>query len=390
MLKREDKMADVSNKPVVRLMTGNEAVAEAAMAAGMRFYAGYPITPSTEIAEVLSRELPKLGGAFIQLEDEIASMSAIIGGSLTGAKVLTATSGPGFSLKQEAIGYACVAEIPCVVVNVQRGGPSTGLPTLPAQGDMMQARWGTHGDHPVVALCPISVQETYRLTVKAFNIAEQLRQPVILILDEIIGHVSEKVFIPTADELVIVDRKKPDVPPSEYLPYKHTEDLVPALAPFGQGYRFHVTGLLHEESGFPTNDSEIADRLVRRLMDKIELHRDVIDDWGESFLDDAETVIFAYGAVARTANNAVKRARAQGLKWGLFQPKSIWPFLDKQVAEVASNAKRIVVAEMNLGQLVYEVQRVAAGNCEVIPYNKIGGEPIHPDELFNFVAEGCK
>lgn len=371
------------------LMTGNEAVAEAAMDVGMRFFAGYPITPSTEIAEHLAGKLPRVGGVFIQMEDEIAAASAIIGGALTGAKVMTATSGPGFSLKQEAIGYACEAEIPSVWVNVQRGGPSTGLPTLPAQGDIMQARWGTHGDHSVVVLYPSSVQETYLLTVRAFNIAEALRTPVILLLDEVIGHVTEKVRLPRKEDLEIVERKTPDKPPETYLPYAFTDDLVPPLAPFGTGYRFHVTGLLHHESGFPSNDPEVARKLLVRLHDKIETaHRDIIDDWGTENIDDAEVVLFAYGAVARSARSAVKRARSEGKRWGLFRPRSIWPFLDAQVAALSERIDRFVVAEMNMGQLVGEVRRAVAGRCDVDLYSKVGGDPIHPDELYDFVAGG--
>ena len=383
-------MAELVRTRPARLMTGNEAIAEAAMDVGMRFFAGYPITPSTEIAEHLAQMLPRVGGVFIQMEDEIAAASAIIGASLTGAKVMTATSGPGFSLKQEAIGYACEAEVPSVFVDVQRGGPSTGLPTLPAQGDVMQARWGTHGDHFIVVLYPSSVQETYRLTVKAFNIAEALRTPVILLMDEIIGHVTEKVRLPLLEDLEIVERKRPDKPPETYLPYEYTEDLVPALAPFGTGYRFHVTGLLHQESGFPSNDSAVARRLLERLRDKIEVaHRDLIDDWDEQQTDDAEVVLFAYGAVARSARSAVKRARAEGKRWGLFCPRSIWPFLDGPVAALSKKVSRIVVAEMNMGQLVGEVQRVVAGRCAVDLFSKIGGEPIHPDELYDFVAGGA-
>jgi len=371
-------------------MTGNEAVAEAAMASGMRFFAGYPITPSTEIAEHLAMNLPRVGGVFIQMEDEIAAASAIIGASLTGTKVLTATSGPGFSLKQEAIGYACEAEVPAVFVDVQRGGPSTGLPTLPAQGDVMQARWGTHGDHHIVVLYPSSVQETYLLTIKAFNIAEALRTPVILLLDEIIGHVTEKVRLPRTEDLEIIDRKLPDKEPEEYLPYEHTDDLVPPLAPFGTGYRFHVTGLLHQESGFPSNDPEVARRLLLRLRDKIEnSHRDLIDDWDEEDVGDAEVVLFAYGAVARSARAAVKRARAEGKRWGLFRPRSIWPFLDAPIAALSEKVDRIVVAEMNLGQLVGEVQRAAAGRCRVDLFSKVGGEPVHPDELYDYIAGGA-
>jgi 2-oxoglutarate ferredoxin oxidoreductase subunit alpha len=371
------------------LLTGNEAVAEAAIDVGCRFYAGYPITPSTEIAESLAAKLPRLGGKFIQMEDEIASLSAVIGAALTGAKALTATSGPGFSLKQEAIGYACEAEIPCVIANVMRGGPSTGLPTHPAQGDVMQARWGTHGDHPIVAYCPESVQETYLLTVKSFNVSELLRNPVILLLDEIVGHVTEKVRLPFVEDLTIINRKTPSEPPSEYLPYRITEDLVPPLAAFGSGYRFHVTGLLHQESGFPSNDSAVAEALMLRLMAKVDYHLAQIEDNEEYLLEDADLILFAYGAVARSARSAVKRARAEGRRWGLFRPRCIWPFPEKRLFELAQGRKGIVCAEMNLGQLAGEVKKSVEGRVPVHSLGRVGGLAIHPDEIYDFALGRC-
>ena len=299
----------MTRNAAVKVMSGNEAVAAGALAAGVRFFAGYPITPSSEIAEELSVMLPKLGGVFIQMEDEIAAMGAVIGASLAGSKSLTATSGPGFSLKQENIGFACMAEVPVVIVNVMRGGPSTGSPTMPAQGDVMQVRWGTHGDHAIVVLVPNSVRESFDLTVRSFNLSEMLRTPVILLLDEIIGHVNEKLTMPESVE--VVDRKRPDVPPAEYKPYRHTEDKVPPMAAYGRdGYRFHVTGLAHDETGFPTNNPEEIEKLALRLHAKLERHRDQIVDVERVACDDAEIGIFAYGAdVALRVPNGARGAR---------------------------------------------------------------------------------
>jgi 2-oxoglutarate/2-oxoacid ferredoxin oxidoreductase subunit alpha len=375
----------------VRIMSGNEACAEAALAAGLRFYAGYPITPSSEIAEELAVRLPKVGGVFIQMEDEIAAMGAIIGASLAGQKSLTATSGPGFSLKQENIGFACMAEVPCVVVNVQRGGPSTGLPTMPAQGDVMQARWGTHGDHPAIALAPSSVLETYELTVRAFNLAERLRTPVILLLDEIIGHVNEKVRLPEPGSLEIVDRKGPDAPPSTFKPYRHTEDGVPPMAAFGSGgYRFHVTGLAHDETGFPTNKPEEIDRLNRRLNSKIEGQRAAIVQVTRVELDDAEIAVFAYGSVSRAARQAVQEARAKGIRVGLMRPLTLWPFPDKEVRELAGRVRRLIVPEMNLGQMAHEVEWAVCGACPVVPFGRVDGQPIRPAQILELIEQAAK
>lgn len=372
----------------VRLMQGNEACVEGAIAAGMRFFAGYPITPSTEIAELSALKLPRIGGKFIQMEDEIASMGAIIGASLTGLKSMTATSGPGFSLKQENFGYATIAEIPCVVVNVQRGGPSTGLPTSPAQGDVMQARWGTHGDHPVIALTPSSVKETFDLTIKAFNFAEKYRTPVILLMDEVIGHLREKVEISNVEEIEIFNRLRPDKDKDEYKPYEILEnEFTPRMAPFGEGYRYHVTGLVHDETGFPSNKTEVAEKLIKRLVDKVELNKDDIAIYENYMLEDAEVAIIAYGSTARSAKQAVRAARKMGLKVGLFKPMTIWPFLDKQVEELSNKVKHIIVAEMNLGQYVLEVERVASKNSIVHRCNKVNGELLSPDEILNKVKE---
>jgi 2-oxoglutarate ferredoxin oxidoreductase subunit alpha len=364
----------------VRVISGNEACAEGALAAGLRFFAGYPITPSSEIAEDLSSLLPRSGSVFLQMEDEIAAMGAIIGASLCGVKSMTATSGPGFSLKQENIGFACMAEVPCVVVNVMRGGPSTGLPTMPAQGDVMQARWGTHGDHEIIALVPNSVAETFELTVRAFNLAERYRTPVILLLDEIIGHVSEKVRLPESVE--VFDRVGPDAPPGEYLPYRNTEDGVPPMAAYGRGgYRFHVTGLAHDETGFPTNDHRIIERLNLRISDKIRRHRDAIVQVAVDSCEDAEILVFAYGSVARAARQAVREARAQGIAAGLFRPRTLWPFPDRELLSAARGVKAILVPEMNLGQMAHEVEWAVGGACSVSRLSAVDGLPIRPSRI---------
>lgn len=378
-------MKDVAQH--ARLMQGNEAIVEGALVAGLRFFAGYPITPSTEISELLAARLPLYGGKFIQMEDEMASMAAIIGASLAGLKSLTATSGPGFSLKQENIGFASMAEVPCVIVNVQRHGPSTGIPTAPAQGDVMQARWGTHGDHPIIALCPASVQESYSLTVEAFNLSEKYRVPVILLADEIIGHMRERVSLPQPDEVNVVDRKKPPAGLEKYYPYQPGEDGVPAVANFCENYRFHVTGLAHDESGFPTTNPEVAEKLINRLNNKIVDHLDDIV-LSESWLTkDAEIIILAYGAVSRSARKTVKEARAAGLKVGLFRPITIWPFPEKEIDALSRQAHTIIVPEMNLGQLKLEVERAVSGRSKVIGVNKVNGELITPSEIFDAIIK---
>ncbi|MFZ5965798.1 MAG: 2-oxoacid:acceptor oxidoreductase subunit alpha [Bacillota bacterium] len=372
----------------IRLMQGNEACVEGAIAAGMKFYGGYPITPSTEIAEYSAQMLPRVGGKFIQMEDEIAGIAATIGASLAGLKSMTATSGPGFSLKQENIGYAAIAEIPCVIVDVQRSGPSTGLPTSPSQGDMMQAKWGTHGDHPVIALVPSSVRETFDLTVKCFNLSEKYRTPVLLMLDEVIGHLREKIEIPDQSEIEIFDRVKPAPGDKNYQAYKVEEgQIVPAMAAFGEGHRYHVTGLVHGESGFPTNSTEIADTLLTRLMKKVEDNLDDIISYEEYMVDDAEMVVFAYGGTARSAKSAVKKAREKGIKVGLFRPITVWPFPEARLKEIAQNVKSIVVAEMNYGQMVLEVERVVKSDADVHFVGKINGEVVTPNEILNKIEE---
>ncbi len=375
------------NKLRARVMTGNEACAEGALIAGLKFFAGYPITPSSEIAEELCHKLPAAGGRFIQMEDEIGAMGAVVGASLAGAKSMTATSGPGFSLKQENIGYATMAEVPCVIVNVQRGGPSTGLPTLPAQGDVMQARWGTHGDHPIIALCPQSVRETLDLTVRAFNLTERYRVPVILLLDETVGHISEKVHLPPADEYDVSERRLPDCPPEDYLPYRHTASDIPEMASFGTGYRFHVTGLCHDETGFPTNDSGEIDTMLRRINRKVERYRDDLIQVERNGLEDAQIGLFAYGSTSRSARRAMLLAREKGIRVGMLRPLTLWPFPDREVREMGEQVDTIVVPEMNLGQMAHEVEWAVAGRTEVAKVNRIDGEPINPLAILAKIEE---
>ncbi len=373
-----------------RLMQGNEACLEGAIAAGMRFFAGYPITPSTEIAEGASARLPKIGGKFIQMEDEIGSMAAVIGASLAGLKAMTATSGPGMSLKLENIGYASLTEIPCVIVNVQRGGPSTGLPTSPSQGDIMQARWGPHGDHPTIALYPASVSEAYTVTVTAFNFAEKYRMPVILLLDEVIGHMRERVVLPDAKDLKIIDRKKASVPPEEYLPYKADPDGgVPEMPAFGEGYRYHVTGLIHSENGFPTSDTQETAALINRLMKKVDNNSKDIIRYEEDGLEDAKIVLIAYGSASRSAKSAMDTAREQGISIGLFRPITIWPFAEDKIKEIANKAETIIVPEMNLGQYRSEVERAASGKCEILGINRADGEIITPEDILEKIKGVC-
>jgi len=370
-----------------RLIQGNRACTEGALAAGVRFYAGYPITPSTEIAEIMSEELPKLGGKFVQMEDEIAGMACIIGAALTGKKVLTASSGPGISLKQEAIGYASMAEIPCVIVNVQRLGPSTGGPTSSAQGDIMQARWGTHGDHPIIALCPASVHECFTLTVAAVNFAEKFRTPVYILLDEILGHMRENVELPTYEEIQIIDRKKPTCIPKDYKPYKIDESMIPAMADFGTGYKWHVTGLFHDETGFPTGKTDIIDNQLKRLMNKFSKYEDEILLWEENQIEDAEVLLVAYGSTARSALDAIETLRNEGIKVGLFRPITIWPFPEKALRAKLENIKHIIVPEMNYGQLALEVERVCKDKASVSGLFKVDSLPITPDEIVAKVRE---
>lgn len=365
-----------------RLMQGNEACAEGAIAAGVRFFAGYPITPSTEVAETMARLLPRVGGKFVQMEDEIASMGAILGASLAGMKAMDATSGPGFSLKQELVGYAACAEIPCVLVNVQRVGPSTGQPTAPSQADVMQARWGTHGDHPIIALAPWSVRETYDTTVMAVNYAERFRTPVILLMDEIVGHLRENVVLPEPEELQLYPRRTPKKTRVEgYEPFEPDEDLVPNVADFGTGYRIHVTGLIHDDTGFPVGSPKVTEESIRRLHEKIARAGEEIIHTEEYFMDDAEYAVVAFGGTARTAYEAVANARRKGQRVGLLRLMTIWPFADKAIERLAARVKGITVAELNYGQIVNEVRRAAAGKCRVELCGKYNMKAFEPAEI---------
>ena len=364
------------------LMQGNEAAVEGAIAAGMRFFAGYPITPSTEIAEGCALRLPQEGGKFIQMEDEISSVAAILGASAAGMKAMTATSGPGFSLMQENIGYGAMAEIPCVIVDVQRCGPSTGLATSPSQGDYMQAKWGTHGDHPVIALSPSSVKETYTLIIRAFNLAEKYRTPVIFLMDEIIGHMREGVELPDPNKLIINQRKMSFHDGANKQCYFVPEgQYVPAMKPFGQGERYNITGLAHDESGFPVNSSEIAGKLVGRLLDKVEKNADDICRVEEVAMDDADTAIVCFGGTARAAMDALNTARAAGKKVGMFRPITVWPFPEKQLKARLGGLKRLLMVEHNHGQMLLEVQRAAAGTLPVDFLGRIDGTVISPGDI---------
>ncbi|MGA1861465.1 2-oxoacid:acceptor oxidoreductase subunit alpha [Deferribacter thermophilus] len=367
----------------VQFMMGNHAVAEGALYAGCRFYGGYPITPSSEVAERMAERLPQVGGRFIQMEDEIAAMASVIGASLAGVKALTATSGPGLSLKQENLGFACLCEIPVVIVDVMRGGPSTGMPTGPSQSDIMAAKWGTHGDHPIIAVTPASVQEQFTETVRAFNLSEKYRCPVIVLTDAIIGQMMESIVIPEPGELEVIDRiKDPGVPPEEYLPYDMEKDINP-MPPFGAGYRWHVTGLHHDETGFPTNDPVLHTKNTVRLIEKLNKNYDDIVKVEEFYTDDADILVFAIGVNARSAKAAVIEAREKGIKAGLLRPLTIWPFPEKHLDKIIStnNIKGIVVPEMNLGQMTLEVERVAKGRCEVEGLYSLMLDPILPSEI---------
>ena len=374
----------------VKILQGNEACVEGALLAGVRFFAGYPITPASEIAEGMATRLPKLGVVFMQMEDEIASMAAIIGASIAGSKSMTASSGPGICLKQENIGFAVITEVPCVIVNSQRGGPSTGLPTKPSQSDVMQARWGTHGDHPMIALAPSDVNEVLHITIKAINFSEKYRTPVMLLLDEMISHMREKVNIPSREEIEIIDRKKPTVDKDNFLPFKADEDLVPPMANFGSGYRYHLTGLVHNEKGYPTSNNKEVDQLIRRLTNKVELNKKDIIIEEEYLLDDARVAIVAYGSVARAAERTVKLAREKGIKAGLLKLVTLWPFSDETINRLAGQVDLIIVPELNLGQMAREVQRAAEGKCRVIPYGRVDGELINPAEILSKIEEESK
>ena len=370
----------IATKARLRLISGNHACALGAVAAGCRFFAGYPITPSSEVAERLSRLLPEMDGVFVQMEDEIASIAAVIGASMGGVKALTATSGPGFSLKQENIGYAAGAEIPCVIVNVMRGGPSTGMPTRPAQGDIMQSRWGSHGDYPIVVLAPASVREIYDETIRAFDLAETLRTPVVVLYDQVIAQLTETVDLGDTEGLMRAERKRASGPREAYQPYATGDDGIPAMSRPGAGYRVHTTGLNHAENGFPTQNPDAVARNLDRLLTKFDRHRDTIDSWQTLRCEDAEVLIVAIGISARAATRAIEMCRARGVRAGLFRPITLWPFPENALREVAAKARAVLVPEMNAGQLSLEVERILCAK-RVDAIHRYNGEPITPAEI---------
>jgi 2-oxoglutarate ferredoxin oxidoreductase subunit alpha len=372
---------------------GNEACVEGAIAAGMRFFAGYPITPSTEVAEYASEMLPKYGGKFIQMEDEIAGMAACIGGAIAGEKSMTATSGPGFSLKMENIGYAAMAEIPCVIINVMRSGPSTGLPTSPSQADVMQARWGSHGDYPMIALAPSSVKEAYNVTIRAFNLSEKYRTPVCGLMDETIGHLREGVDLPKKAEVEIINRKKPTCKPEDFKAYEVPEgEIVPLMPAFGDGYKFNITGLVHDETGFPTNSTAVAGKLNTRLKKKID---DNVNDIIEYEITDAENcdvLVLTYGGTARAVIAARKSAPDAGIRMGMFRCISIWPFPEEALLSCIreNNIKHVLVAELNYGQISLEVERIVKNEAKVHHIGKVDGDILYPNEILKKVSEVIK
>ena len=369
----------LSPKAALRMISGNHACALAAVDAGCRFFAGYPITPSSEVAERLSQLLPEVDGVFVQMEDEIASIAAVIGASMGGVKALTATSGPGFSLKQENIGYAAGAEIPCVIANVMRGGPSTGMPTRPSQGDIMQSRWGSHGDYPIIVLAPASVGEIYTETLRAFDLAESLRTPVVLLYDQVVAQLTETVELRASDSRVRMERKWASGPPEAYQPNAADEDGIPAMSRPGAGYRVHTTGLNHAESGFPTQNPQAVARNLGRLLSKFERHRDTIDSWQTLACDDAEVLVVAIGISARATMRAIDIARKNRVRLGLFRPITLWPFPENALREAAARARFVLVPEMNAGQLSLEVERILGKRVDAI--HRFNGEPITPAEI---------
>ena len=374
----------------VHFIDGDHACCEGALAAGARFAAGYPITPSTEVVERFASRVPTVGGTFIQMEDELAASIALQGAVWGGAKAFTVTSGPGFSLMMEHIGYAAMTETPCVFVDVQRGGPSTGLPTLPAQADMMQARWGSHGDYEVIALCPNSPQECFDLTIKAFNLAEEFRVPVFFMMDEVVGHMTEKVVIPAPDQIDVVPRKHTAKSVDEYLPYGTNGDMVPEIAHAGEGYKFHVTGLTHDERGYPNMTPKTQDKLVRRLQNKIRNAADRIAMFEEEHLDDADVVVISYGITSRVAQKAIEMARQRGLRVGKLRLITAWPFPENKIRELAARVKAFVVPELNLGQMVREVERAAAGAAKTFPVSHAGGSVHEPEQILRVIMEASR
>jgi 2-oxoglutarate ferredoxin oxidoreductase subunit alpha len=368
---------------------GDVACAEGALASGCRFFAGYPITPATETAERISQRMPEVGGIYIQMEDEIASMNAILGASAAGVKSMSATSGPGFSLMMENFGLGIMMEIPTVLVNIQRGGPSTGLPTIVGQQDMMQARWGSHGDYEVIALSPISPQEMFDLTIKAFNLSEQYRLPVLIMSDEIVGHMTEKVVIPSPEDIHLVPRKKPKVKANEYIMYQEEKDGVPAMASAGEGYKVITTGLTHDERGYPVMNAEAQEKLITRLCNKIIQNKQDIIELDERYIEDAEVLVICYGIPTRSALRAVKEARKAGIKAGLLRLVTVWPFPEERILELAATSKAFIVPEINYGQMVREVDRCSKGRTRVIPMPKLA-ELHTPQEILKVIKEASK
>ena len=366
-------------------MNGDTACAEGAISAGCRFFAGYPITPATEIAERMSLRLPQVGGVYIQMEDEIASMNAVLGASWAGKKAMTATSGPGFSLMMENLGLGLMLETPCVLVNIQRAGPSTGLPTLIGQGDIMQARWGSHGIYEIIALSPISPQDIFDLTITAFNLSEKYRVPVLIMSDEVVGHMSEKVVIPHIEPKSLINRRKPEVGPAEYLPYKTYDGLVPPMAVAGEGYRFHVTGLTHDEKGYPVMTAEAQDFTAHRLVDKIQFNRDDIIRYRETKIEDADIIVCTYGMSTRIAHLSVNMARDEGIRAGILQLITVWPFAEKRIRELSTQAKAFIVPEVNQGQIVLEVERCAGGKAKTISVPHMGGSVHSPKVILEAI-----
>jgi 2-oxoglutarate ferredoxin oxidoreductase subunit alpha len=368
-------------------MHGDHACAEGALAAGCTFFGGYPITPSTEIAERLAVRMPEVGGVFIQMEDEMASMASILGASATGARAMTATSGPGFSLMMENLGLGVMMELPCVIVNIQRGSPSTGLPTLPGQSDIMQARWGSHGDYGIAAYSPWSPQELFDLTIDAFNIADRFRIPVLLMADEVVGHMVERVVIPEASKIQRWDRKRPHGSSKEdFLPFLASdEDLVPPMAFAGEGYKLHFTGLTHDEKGYPDMSAEAHHRLVTRLVEKVQQNADQLIRTEAHYMDEAEIVVISFGSTARSALRAVREAREQGIAAGFLRLISIWPFPAEKLRTIDQKAKAYVIPEMNLGQLITEVERYVTK--PVLGVNHAGGEMMAPDPILSAIRE---
>ena len=371
-------------------LDGDHACTEGALAAGCRFFAGYPITPSTEVAERFVARIPMVGGIFIQMEDELASMAAVVGASWGGKKAMTVTSGPGFSLMMENIGLAAMMETPCVIVNVQRGGPSTGLPTMVGQQDMMQARWGSHGDYEIIALSPASPQEAFDYTIKCFNLSEKYRVPVMLMLDECVGHMTEKVIIPKPDAIEVYPRRLTKLPPDKYLPYKPNADMVPDMIVAGDGYRIHSTGLTHDERGYPAMSPVTQDKLVRRLCDKILKNEENIVELEEDQTEDAEVIVMAYGITSRVTLPAVFKARKKGIKVGYIKMITVWPFPEKRVRALAKKVKAFVMPEINLGQVVLEVERCAGGKAKTLLVPHAGGWVHDPEDIYKAIEEAVK